>query len=95
MPAVFNVDFIDNPENTVNIYGSKAVGEPPLLLGVAVWTAVKHALSFVSAGAAVKLDLPATGEEVSQRLAKYEEAATKEPREKKKRTTPIALGAES
>src|SRR5205823_4102262 len=32
VPPVFNVDFLDNPDNTVNIYGSKAVGEPPLLL---------------------------------------------------------------
>src|SRR5207302_8257456 len=45
LPPIFNVDFLDNPENRLNIYGSKAVGEPPLLLGVSVWAAVKHALS--------------------------------------------------
>lgn len=73
VPPVFNVDFLDNPDNTVNIYGSKAVGEPPLLLGVSVWTAVKHALSFVSAGNVAKLDLPATGEEVLLRLMENRE----------------------
>ena len=65
LPPVFNVDFLDT-ENPVNIYGSKAVGEPPLLLGVAVWTAAKHALSFVSDG---KLNLPASNEEVLKRLS--------------------------
>src|SRR5438552_4594271 len=32
LPEVFNVACIDNDTNTVNIRGSKAVGEPPLLL---------------------------------------------------------------
>jgi xanthine dehydrogenase molybdopterin-binding subunit B len=39
-----------------------------LLLGVSVWTAVKHALSFVAHGQRVRLNLPATGEEVLARL---------------------------
>ena len=69
MPAVFNVDFLDNPDNTMNLYGSKAVGEPPLLLGISVWTAVKHALSFVSGEEIPSLDLPATNEEVLLRLS--------------------------
>jgi xanthine dehydrogenase large subunit len=74
VPAEFNVTFLDPSSNPVNIYGSKAVGEPPLLLGVAVWTAIKHALSFVSGGQVPKLDLPATNEEILCRLAVWEEA---------------------
>jgi xanthine dehydrogenase large subunit len=72
LPEVFNVDWIDNPSNSVNIRGSKAVGEPPLLLGISVWTAVKHALSFVSHEASAALRLPATNEEIVMQLAAVE-----------------------
>jgi xanthine dehydrogenase large subunit len=66
VPEVFNVDWIDNATNVVNVAASKAVGEPPLLLAISVWCAIKNALSFVSDG---KLDAPATGEEILMRLA--------------------------
>lgn len=64
VPARFHVAFVENPENRGNIRGSKAVGEPPLLLGISVWTAVKHALSFACDGQIPALALPATGEEI-------------------------------
>src|SRR5262249_41624913 len=73
VPAVFNVAFLDAPATPLNVYGSRAVGEPPLLLGVSVWAAVKHALSFASGGRVPRLDLPATNEEVLRRLAEYGE----------------------
>ena len=44
---MFNVKFLDNPDNVVSLYRSKALGEPPLLLGISVWAAVKNALSYV------------------------------------------------
>lgn len=71
IPEIFNVNWIDNDTNTVNIKGSKAVGEPPLCLGISIWTAVKHALSFVSGAEIPKLNLPATGEEILSRLTYY------------------------
>jgi xanthine dehydrogenase large subunit len=71
VPAIFNVDFLEYQENPLNVFGSKGVGEPPLLLAVSVWTAVKHALSFASGGEVPQLNLPATNEEVLLRLAKY------------------------
>lgn len=64
IPAIFNVATIDNPHHQRNVRQSKAVGEPPLMLGVCVWAAVKHALSFESRGQTVALKLPATHEEV-------------------------------
>jgi xanthine dehydrogenase large subunit len=75
LPAVFNVDVIANADNHVNIKGSKAVGEPPLLLGISVWTAVKNALSYTAAGKIPKLKLPATNEEIFTRLRAYKETA--------------------
>ncbi len=70
-PEIFNVDWIENDDNTLNIKGSKAVGEPPLMLGISVWTAVKHALSFVSNGKLPKLRIPATNEEILMRMTQY------------------------
>jgi xanthine dehydrogenase large subunit len=74
VPEIFNVDTIDNNANTVNVASSKAVGEPPLLLGISVFMAVKNALSFVSNGAIPKIDAPATGEEILERLTEYRRA---------------------
>jgi xanthine dehydrogenase large subunit len=65
VPEVFNISLLDNPDNTVSLRRSKALGEPPLLLGVSVWTAVKQALSFVTRdGDLPRLSLPATGETI-------------------------------
>jgi len=81
VPPIFNIDWIENHESTLSLRGSKAVGEPPLILALSVWTAVKHALSFVSGGAIVKLDLPATNEEILTRLMAYADQSqlVKEP----------------
>ncbi|HUJ12648.1 MAG TPA: xanthine dehydrogenase molybdopterin binding subunit [Thermoanaerobaculia bacterium] len=68
LPEIFNVDTIENDANTINIAASKAVGEPPLLLGISVFMAVKNALSYVSNGAIPKINAPATGEEILMRL---------------------------
>jgi xanthine dehydrogenase large subunit len=64
VPPVFNVAFLDDQSNTRNLYASKAVGEPPLMLAVAVWAAVKQALACAAPGRAPALRLPATGEEI-------------------------------
>jgi xanthine dehydrogenase large subunit len=76
IPDVFNVNIIDNDTNTANVRSTKAVGEPPLVLGIAVWTAVKQALSFVSGGELPKLSLPATNEEILNRLTFYQRATS-------------------
>jgi xanthine dehydrogenase large subunit len=64
VPRDFRIDFLAGATNERNIYSSKAVGEPPLLLGVSAWAAVKHALSSVVAGEIPQLRLPATNEEI-------------------------------
>jgi len=66
VPPVFNVKLLENaPSREATIFHSKAVGEPPLLLATAVWTALKDAIA--AAGdhkIAVRLDAPATPERV-------------------------------
>jgi xanthine dehydrogenase large subunit len=71
VPAVFNIDWIENEANTVNIRASKAVGEPPLLLSISVFCAIKNALGYASGGEIPRLNAPATGEEILTRLTEY------------------------
>lgn len=66
IPREIKLDFIENHDNTVNVHRSKAVGEPPFLLGISAWTAVKNALSYQNSGAELKS--PATGEEILREL---------------------------
>ena len=58
---MLNVRFLENPNNEVSLYRSKAVGEPPLLLGICVWTAAKNAISSFGDAESAKISLPATG----------------------------------
>jgi xanthine dehydrogenase large subunit len=69
VPETFNVRFLENPNNDVSLYRSKAVGEPPLLLGVSAWLAVKNALSYAGVNRPGTLAIPATGERVLMALA--------------------------
>jgi xanthine dehydrogenase large subunit len=71
VPAVFNVRMLDNaPSREATIFRSKAVGEPPLLLATAVWTALKDAIAAVGDHrTAVRLDAPATPERVLAAIA--------------------------
>jgi len=62
-PDIFNVALYDNPNREETIYRSKAVGEPPLMLGISVLMALSDAVA--ACGAAYPaLDAPATPERV-------------------------------
>jgi xanthine dehydrogenase large subunit len=67
LPPILNCEFFDNDDNDENVARSKAVGEPPLMLAISVWTAVKNALS--QAITTEDLRLPATGEEILRQLS--------------------------
>ena len=61
-PPVFNVALFEDGENIEDsIHKSKAVGEPPLMLGISVLMALSHALESVGGGYPL-LDAPATPE---------------------------------
>ncbi|HYC61208.1 MAG TPA: xanthine dehydrogenase molybdopterin binding subunit [Thermoanaerobaculia bacterium] len=70
LPPEFTMNWIEH-DNPVNVAGSKAVGEPPLLMAISAWCAVKHALGFVSNGDIARLRIPATNEEILMRLTEY------------------------
>jgi xanthine dehydrogenase large subunit len=69
VPIDFRVATFDNNDNRQNIARSKAVGEPPLMLAIAAWAAVKNALSYANLESAAALTLPATGEEILRCLS--------------------------
>lgn len=65
MPEVFNVDLLDKAHEDGAIYGSKAVGEPPLMLAFSVREALREAVAaFGAPGTSVELASPATPEAV-------------------------------
>ena len=72
IPDVFNMSFMNNPDSAVSIHRSKALGEPPLLLGISVWAAIKNALSYVGGARVADIALPATGERILMALTGYE-----------------------
>jgi xanthine dehydrogenase large subunit len=66
-PRDFRINFIENPHNTQNVVGSKAVGEPPFLLSASVIMAIKDAVGSLSKNP-VKLNSPATPEAIYQSI---------------------------
>ncbi len=64
-PTVFNVTLLANAAQKNVIHGSKAVGEPPLMLAISVREAIRDAVAaFGSAGGEVELASPATCEAI-------------------------------
>lgn len=64
-PQVFNVNLFENANVEDTIYKSKAVGEPPFMLGISAWIALSHAISGCSTtGEYPAINAPATPEEV-------------------------------
>jgi xanthine dehydrogenase large subunit len=72
-PRIFNIELLENNTNEQNVLRSKAVGEPPLLLGSSVWMAVKNALSFRCnlKNDLPKITSPATAEVILMELNRY------------------------
>lgn len=67
IPRIFNIELVQNEGNTINLRGTKAVGEPPLMLCFSVWNAIKNALAYNS-GPLPTLSVPATRECVLRAL---------------------------
>ncbi len=64
IPDVFEVNFLQRAAEPGTIYGSKAVGEPPLMLAMSVREAIRDAIAAFGAGGLVMLESPATPERV-------------------------------
>jgi xanthine dehydrogenase large subunit len=64
-PQHFNVEFFGTPNREETIHRSKAVGEPPLMLALSVFHALRSAVASVGDGrVSPRLDAPATAEAI-------------------------------
>ena len=66
VPPDFNIHILeDAPNRFPTIFRSKAVGEPPLMLAISVWLAIRDAVASISESPlAPKLNAPATPEAI-------------------------------
>ena len=69
VPEHFKVDLWPEPNREDNVFGSKAVGEPPFMLAISVYEALRDAIASVGDGGPVRLTAPATAENVLRALA--------------------------
>jgi xanthine dehydrogenase large subunit len=69
MPETFNVSFLERAAEQGVVFGSKAVGEPPLMLAFSVREAIRAAIAAFGSSASysagvIELDSPATPERI-------------------------------
>lgn len=73
-PRVFNVNLAAWSANSEDsIYRSKAVGEPPLMLAISVFHAIRDAIAAAAGGGTPKLDAPATPERILRSIEELRE----------------------
>ncbi|MAZ89935.1 MAG: xanthine dehydrogenase molybdopterin binding subunit [Cellvibrionaceae bacterium] len=75
-PEIFNVALLENSPNVeATIFHSKAVGEPPLMLGISVWSALRDAIaSIANYDLSPVLDTPATPERVLRAITQLQQS---------------------
>jgi xanthine dehydrogenase large subunit len=64
VPEHFKIELWPEPNREDNVGGSKAVGEPPFMLAISVWEALRDAASAARGGKPVHMLAPATAENV-------------------------------
>jgi xanthine dehydrogenase large subunit len=64
VPDTFTVHFLERAREPGVVFGSKAIGEPPLLLAISVREAIRDAIAAFGNGGVVTLASPATPEHV-------------------------------
>ncbi|WP_341744438.1 xanthine dehydrogenase molybdopterin binding subunit [Azonexus hydrophilus] len=70
LPDVFNVRLYDNANVEDSIHRSKAVGEPPFMLALSVYQALRDAVAAaLPAGRPLQLDAPATPEAILRAIS--------------------------
>ena len=75
VPAIFNTRLHTRPNPTPSIYRSKAVGEPPLMLGISVYSAILDAVHATNPKGQPKLEAPCTPESILNAIHSLDGAA--------------------
>ena len=75
VPEIFNVELLEEAPNVANtIFRSKAVGEPPLMLAISAWCAIREVVaSFASPKQAITLEAPATPENIMNAIGRLKQ----------------------
>jgi xanthine dehydrogenase large subunit len=82
VPDHFKIDLWPEPNREDNVFGSKAVGEPPFMLAISVFEALRDAVAQARGdGLAVRLTAPATAENVLRALTEAESPKAKARRQ--------------
>jgi xanthine dehydrogenase large subunit len=68
VPEHFKIELWPEANREDNVGGSKAVGEPPFMLAISVWEALRDAAAAARGGERVHMDAPATAENVLKAL---------------------------
>jgi len=68
VPVHFKVELWPEANREDNVGGSKAVGEPPFMLAISVWEALRDAAAAARGDGRVHMDAPATAENVLKAL---------------------------
>jgi xanthine dehydrogenase large subunit len=85
LPDVFNVEFLEHAEDPDVVFGSKAVGEPPLMLAFSVREAIRDAIAACGSGGPLTISSPATPERIFFAIQEARKACWS--------TAPVAAGA--
>ncbi len=64
LPEEFNVAFLERATEASVIFGSKAIGEPPLMLAISAREAIRDAIAAFGSAGEIELDSPATPERI-------------------------------
>ena len=74
-PTKLTIELLDKPNSAATIARSKAVGEPPFMLGISVWCAIRDAISSVSGyRVSPALNAPATPEAILNAITTLEDS---------------------
>jgi len=69
VPPIFNVKLHTRANPTASIYRSKAVGEPPLMLAISVYSAILDAVHATRPKGQPRLEAPCTPESILNAIA--------------------------
>jgi xanthine dehydrogenase large subunit len=75
VPDIFEVAFLERAAESGVIFGSKATGEPPLMLAISAREAIRDAIAAFGPGGIVELDSPATPERIFWAMRKARAAS--------------------
>jgi xanthine dehydrogenase large subunit len=75
LPEVFNIAFLERAAEPGVVFGSKAVGEPPLMLAISAREAIRDAIAAFGPGGEVPIDSPLTPERIFWAVEKARMAA--------------------